>query len=64
MPKLQIRDCPADLLGRVNGIAELAEVDRDELVIYWLRLATKETELLQDQLRRKYQAVVKKKKSD
>ena len=47
-----------------NGIAELAEVDRDDLVIYWLRLATTEAESLQEQLKRKYQNVVNKKKSD
>lgn len=56
-PTLQVRNFPLDLLQRINGIAELAGVDRDALVVHWLEEITKEHKELQERLAKQYESL-------
>jgi len=53
--KLQVRNFPSDLLGRVNAYANLVEIDRDEWIKKLLTEKTKELEDIQRQLKQKHQ---------
>jgi hypothetical protein len=45
---LQIRKCPTDLLARINAMAELSGVSREQFVIECLDDATKELKPIQE----------------
>jgi hypothetical protein len=52
---LIIRGITAPLRGRVNGMAELLNKDRDQMVIEWLERETKKLESVQQELSRSKQ---------
>ena len=61
---LYVRGLPSGLLGRINGLAENLELDRDEFVIELLKQDVERWEKTQQDMRKWWQSRLKKPPSE